>query len=204
MYHKLFHRITSKYCSKEDLIQSSFNKISEEYNSKKRFYHNVEHIESMLKKLSFFTEEIEDIDNLSLAIIYHDVIYNARKGNNEEESAKFAQLQLTKLNFPEKEIQRIENLIISTKLHKPITNTFDALLLLDLDLMILGATNEEYSAYAEKIRQEYKFVPLFLYRKKRKEVLLKFLETEQIFLTNYFFENFEEKARENIQQEMSV
>ena len=158
----------------------------------------------MLKKLSFFTEKIENIDNLSLAIIYHDVIYNARKGDNEEKSAIFAQKQLQKLNFPEKDIKKIESLIISTKLHKPLSNTFDALLLLDLDLMILGSTNEEYSTYAEKIRQEYKFVPLFLYKKKRKEVLQKFLATERIYLTDYFLKNFEEKARENIQHEISV
>ena len=151
-------------------------------------FRSAEQVEEWLKTLILTLSYIKALDKN--AGIKADV--NVSVGRGERVEIK---------NLSQK-IQCDKNLIISTKLHKPITNTFDALLLLDLDLMILGTTNEEYSAYAEKIRQEYKFVPLFLYRKKRKEVLQKFLNTKRIYLTDYFFKNFEEKARENIQHEI--
>jgi len=48
------------------------------------------------------------------------------------------------------------------------------------------------------VRDEYKLVPYFLYRKKRKEILTSFLERERIYQNDFFYDKFETQARANI------
>jgi len=202
MINEIFSQACLNYTTDNELILSLFQEISYQYNSPKRFYHNFMHINEMLDELTEFRNEIGNYEDLLFSIIYHDVIYNAKLSDNEEKSAEFARKQLEIIKYPNKNINKVENLIISTKKHQAFDSTFDSKLLLDLDLMILGSSDTNYFAYAEKIRNEYNFVPLFLYRKKRKEVMQRFLETERIYLTDYFYSNFEKQARNNIKQEI--
>lgn len=61
------------------------DKIRPYYDDPKRFFHNTEHIISMLKKLT----EFEKQDRLLIhAIIFHDLIYDPKRKDNEEESCK--------------------------------------------------------------------------------------------------------------------
>ncbi|MBT9552193.1 MAG: hypothetical protein IV088_15195 [Hydrogenophaga sp.] len=51
----------------------------------------------------------------------------------------------------------------------------DARRLVDIDLAILGADPARFAEYDAQVREEYRWVPNWLYRCKRREVLAGFL-----------------------------
>lgn len=72
--------------------------------------------------------------------------------------------------------------------------------LLDIDLAILGSDFDRFDEYNHQIRQEYAWVNRFIYHVKRKSVLKGFYNKERIYLTNYFYQALENKARDNLKQ----
>ena len=69
------------------LNQLQFNSdIIHLYNEPHRFYHTLNHIEYVLKQLK--DAELLKHDELFLAAIFHDIIYNPKSNTNEEESAR--------------------------------------------------------------------------------------------------------------------
>lgn len=84
--------------------------------------------------------------------------------------------------------------------HRLAGNDVDAQVLLDADLAILGASEMEYQAYADKIRREYAWVPEPDYRKGRRQVLEKFLTRPKIY---HLLTHLEEPARRNLGREIA-
>ncbi len=76
--------------------------------------------------------------------------------------------------------------------------------LLDADLSVLGKDRETYLVYTQMIRKEYSIYPDFLYKPGRKKVLRHFLELENIFKTEYFRDQYETQAKENIETELRL
>lgn len=74
----------------------------------------------------------------------------------------------------------------------------DARLLVDIDLAILGAAPARFAEYDAQVRTEYRWVPGWLYRRKRKQVLAGFLARLAIYGTDRFRARLEERARENL------
>ncbi len=68
----------------------------------------------------------------------------------------------------------------------------------DIDLTILGSSERIYAQFEENVRKEYKWVPYFLYKKKRKEILRSFLDRERIYQTKYFNNKLETQAQINL------
>jgi predicted metal-dependent HD superfamily phosphohydrolase len=58
--------------------------------------------------------------------------------------------------------------------------------------------------YFEQIRKEYRIYPDFLYKPGRAKALEHFLENKFIFQTEEFRKLYEEKARRNIEKEISL
>lgn len=96
----------------------------------------------------------------------------------------------------------VSQLIYESKTHKP-TSTRNALFL-DADLSILGTDSINYQNYIKQIRQEYAIYNDDVYRDGRKKVLAMFLEKERIYMSEYFYERYEQKARSNIVYELTV
>ena len=71
---------------------------------------------------------------------------------------------------------------------------------MDIYLSILGREPPEYDAYEQTIREEYKWVPGPIYRKKRIEILESFFSKPFIYFTSDFRERFEASARKNLQR----
>ena len=199
MIKEKFLNLIRKYSENEDYNLECWNDIENNYSSKSRHYHNLEHLENMFTELNKIQSKVKDLDCLLYAIYYHDIIYKPTKSNNEYQSALTFKNRIAKTSFDK--LQKCMSQIEATKEHK-ISNDYDTNILLDLDLSILGKSSKEYKTYSENIRKEYQIYPDFMYRKGRKKVLKKILELNSIYKTDYFKQLYENQAKENLKLEL--
>ncbi|WP_298779667.1 hypothetical protein [uncultured Polaribacter sp.] len=203
--YKNWIELGKKHCQDHQLLNFYWNKIKKNYSEKKRYYHNLSHIESMLLKAVENKNQLVDYDEILFAIWFHDIIYKATSKKNEEKSADFAKSTLKKITKGILNIDKVYQLIISTKSHKIILEEGnDNGFLLDFDLSILGQNWSVYKNYIQQIRKEYSMYPDFLYKPGRKKVLKHFLNRKNLFFTEKYQCLFEEKARQNLLKELNL
>ena len=173
------------------------------YSEPHRHYHTLRHIAALLALLD--RHDPADRDALTLAILFHDIVYDPTRQDNEEASAAWAVRRLESLGFPADLRTRVARLIIATRHDRPLDTSGepDLALLLDLDLSILAAPAADYRAYAQAVRREYAFVPDRLYRPGRRRVLEGFLRRERIYLTEPLRTAWERSARANLAAELA-
>ena len=78
--------------------------------------------------------------------------------------------------------------------------TADAKLLVDVDLSILGAPPARFDEYEWQVREEYSWMPDWMFRHKRREILEAFLARPRVFNTEHFFTSYEVQARANLER----
>ena len=164
---------------------------------KHRAYHTLDHIAACLKHLDNVRDQLTHADEVEMALWFHDAIYKPFSSTNEDDSADMARNFLTENNVSADVTARIYDLIILTKDHGRPTS-IDGQFMLDIDLSILGTASHIYAQFEADVRQEYKRVPRFIFRKKRKEILQGFLSRPKIYQTDYFYERLEAQARTNL------
>ncbi|WP_060875398.1 HD domain-containing protein [Myroides odoratus] len=198
-----FQHIVSQYSTDQNLIQSYWLEIKKQYETVERYYHNLTHLKNILEELNEIRTEINDWEAILFSVFYHDIIYDARAQDNEEQSAQLAKERLTILQLPKSKTDLIVNQIIATKQHQKSTNS-DTNYFLDADLSILGKDWEQYKSYYQNIRKEYAIYPDDVYNQGRKKALTHFLTLTSIFKTPYFKEKYENQARLNIAREINL
>lgn len=137
------------------------------YDEPHRFYHTFEHIEFILKHLHDL--DLLKIDELFLATIFHDIIYNPQSQTNEEDSAEFFMNAAKTSSLTNEQKIHIKQLILDTKNHQatvPLSDEF-----IKADLSIFNAPFEKLIKYEKQIFKEYQFVDYSTYKEKRIEVL---------------------------------
>jgi len=197
---KIYFNLLNKYTDKE-ILNVFWKEITKKYNSSKRFYHNLNHINDLIDLSIVYKSGIYDLEVMQLSIFYHDVIYNAIKKDNELKSAIFCKKHLEKISFPKEKIEKCYNYILATKNHES-NNENDLNYLLDFDLSILASQSTDYYNYIKQIRKEYSIFLDIIYYAGRKKVLQHFLKQKKIYKTEEFFSNFENIARENLNKEL--
>lgn len=170
-----------------------------------RHYHTLGHIAELLQLLEQHGGAL-DGDAVKLAILFHDVVYDPARQDNEGVSAKLAVEQSASLGFPGQLIAKVERYILATQhgASLPAAGDADLHLLLDLDLSVLAAPRERYGGYAQAIRQEYAAVPGELYRSGRRRVLEAFLARPEIYVTERLRALWEAPARVNLSSEIAA
>ncbi|TKK71655.1 hypothetical protein FC093_01120 [Ilyomonas limi] len=199
MIEQLFKEILAKYTNNESEVTLLWNSIVNHYTSAPRHYHTIQHLDHLISELLPVQPQIKDWDILVLAIVYHDVIYNVLKHNNEEESAMYAQKELAAILHTE-QLEQLSRFIMATASHSKSIDT-DINYFTDADLSILGAGSDNYLLYTEQIRKEYRCYPDAVYKRGRLKVVAHFLQMDQIYKTRYFADKYEQQARINLMQE---
>jgi Uncharacterized protein conserved in bacteria len=194
--------LIGRFSSDIETIDAVGKFLIDKYSEPHRFYHNAVHVGALLVLADDFGEKFADSVCVELAIWFHDAVYDAQKSDNEIESAKLAADCLKRLFVPEEKIRKIEKMILATERHDATETDSDGKLFLDLDLSVLGASEEIYREYARAIRREYAHVPDLPYRRGRKNVLENFLRREFIYFTDEMRQRFEARARFNIENEI--
>ena len=176
----------------------TYTDLKSRYSETHRKYHNVSHIESVLFELAAAKHIAENYEAIELSLWFHDAIYNSFSKTNEKDSADLA-VSFISGNGGGKELQQaVYSLVMATE-HNFVPKINDQKLIVDIDLSILGSTEERYAVFEDAIRKEYKYVPWFLFKKKRIELLQYFLSRESIYSTEHYVDSLEEQARKNIE-----
>ena len=181
-----------------DHIQYAENTLRFLYNYPQRHYHNWSHIENCLTELSEI-QELIDTNTIALSIFYHDCMYKPIDPNNELRSAETAFINLLALGFSESFARNVYNHILLTT-HKIPANTLSEQILLDIDLSILGKDPITFASYESNIRSEFDFIPTDDYLIGRIMLLHSFRKKDRIYLTNHFYDKYEDSAWDNLTQ----
>jgi len=201
MLEKTFTTLLEAYNAAPTTIKNLWTELEQNYSETNRHYHNLEHLTDLYTRLTPLKDKITNWNSVLFALYYHDLIYNATKKNNEEQSAVLAAERMEKLAVPLDEIEHCNNIILATKSHIEHPDS-DINYFTDADLSILGRDWETYNIYCQKIRKEYRIYPDFLYKRGRKKVLQHFLAMERIYKTKDFYSQYEEKAKVNLDREL--
>lgn len=183
--------------------------VIEAYNEPHRKYHNLDHIESILNKIPLFIEayDLKDIHVTVLQYMtwYHDVVYVPGRSDNEIESAR---MYADAKGKPFGSGQRVIDTILFTgnipaSNHKMHTNppTFFSAIFFDLDLADMGT--ESYVENSFKIREEFGEFSDLEWLAGRQKFLSDFLSRPFIYHTSLGYKLWEERARFNMNMELS-
>lgn len=197
---KTFTELLRRIGFHKDDIPKYWQDLEKAYSNKSRYYHNLTHLEEMIACFDAYKGQLQFPDEVLYSIFYHDIVYKSSRKDNELKSAELA-LELLPDNTTI-DRQLVFDLILATKDHVS-KNVEDEKWLIDFDLRILAKDWEDYQIYYRQIRKEYSLYPDFLYNPGRKKALEHFLEKEYLYQTETFRELFEDKARANIQREIS-
>lgn len=165
------------------------------YAEPQRAYHSLQHLEECLCVFDAAKSSglIQHPDLIEMALWFHDAVYDPKSSENE---ALSAQMAVEALGDGESACE-VARLILLTKSHQPGDGLDDAWII-DIDLAIFAQVPERVMEYERQIREEYAWVAESVYREKRAEILTGFLKREQIYLTAWAREQFEERARKNL------
>jgi len=202
-----FVSLLTKYTDDRQAAAQWWSEIETAYTDKQRYFHNLSHIGQMLSALQAVKSRIDDWDTAAFAVFYHDLVYDVvryvNENDNEDLSADEAVKVLQAVNYSPAKIDRCKQHILATKHHKLSTDG-DTNFITDADLLILGQPWEAYKEYMNSIRKEYEVYPDNIYYAGRTHVLKNFLQTERLFKTDYFHQQFENAAKENIRRELEI
>lgn len=170
-------------------------KVIQCYNNKSRHYHNLTHIRRMLD--AAYTLKLNLSESMRIAILFHDIVYDAKSKTNEEASVAAMNILCAPENDEEYAIlSKSSEIIIATKNHK--SDDADTCVVLDLDLAELGAEWDRYKYNEHNIRKEFAHVSDEEWTLGRNAFLHSMLDKEHIYSTKLFRELFENKARHNM------
>jgi len=190
-----------------ECLQASLMKLEEQaraaYSAPGRVYHGVDHLDDCLRKLDAVeTISARERRTLRLALIWHDLVYDPTRSDNEDCSARKADRALAAAGLPSKERAEVVRLILLTRGHRAELADKIGALMVSIDLSILGESPEAYRRYAAAIRTEYAHVPDDAYRQGRVKVLRQMLEADPLFPDPDFRSRYEDQARRNLAEEI--
>ena len=169
------------------------------YGARGRHYHNQDHIAACLALLEEHAGLAAHPAEVELALWFHDAVYSTRASDSEAKSADWAAEFLAEAGAEAAVADRVATHVRATR-HDAAPPPGDSALVVDIDLSILGREPAVFDAFDQAIRKEYAWVPGFLYRQKRRQLLEHLLERPQLYATPALRDRFEAPARANLQR----
>jgi predicted metal-dependent HD superfamily phosphohydrolase len=168
-----------------------------------REYHTRDHLAAMLSTLDEITDAAGDA-TVELATWYHDAVYDPLRADNEDASARLAEVELPELGVPAGTVAEVARLVRLTASHDPSPSDHHGKLLCDADLAILAAAPSAYRRYTEAVRREYAHVDDRTFRSGRAAILRRILARPTLFSLPFTQDRWEKRARINVAMELSA
>ncbi len=179
-----------------------YNDLADRYAEPHRAYHTLEHIGHCLDELEQVRHLATNPDAVELALWYHDAVYDTKAKDSEERSATLAVEMMRSASLSDNLEQLVANLITATK-HTTAYTDPDVQLLVDIDLSILGQTEDKFDEYEWQVRKEYEWVSEDAFVAGRLAILKSFLDRPTIYSTQFFYNKYEVQARRNIAKSLA-
>ena len=158
-----FKGILLKYVSDKTIDEMIYK-----WNEKHRFYHDINHLISVLKEIEnsiYFKDlNINEKHSLLLAAFFHDIVYNPKKKDNEDQSI---QIFLRSFNNKDPKMRdKVCKLIEITKYRKRPSDKLERMFW-DADNAGFKKGYNEILKNEKLIRREYSFLDSKKYKEKR-------------------------------------
>ena len=167
-----------------------------------RVYHDLRHLDSVLTHVDLLAGEAKDVRLVRLAAWYHDAVYDVRRDDNEAASADLVMATLPVYDFDDDETAEVARLVLLTSDHAVEPGDRNGAVLCDADLAVLAGSPEEYAAYRDAVRLEYRHVPDAAFARARAAILQGLLDLEYVFATEIGRSRWEHAARRNVRTEL--
>ena len=177
-----------------------YERLLTAYLESHRVYHSLPHVVNGLNEISEARHLMNNPDSVMFAWFYHDYMFTNDSRENEIKSAKAAYNVCKEARLDETFAQSVNNFVLATEIDNYFINSKDDCYIKDVDLSVFGKSAEEFDAYDEGIREEYRTVDAKTFREKRTSILENFLRMPNIYYTDFFRQKYEEKARENLKR----
>lgn len=179
-----------------------YDELSKRYSDPRRGYHNLDHIRHCLQELDSVASLDGEYRAIEMALWFHDVVYKPGSWDNERKSADlFA--RVADGHMPADFVQTVCRLILVTS-HRERPRDNDERLINDIDLSSFGLPWDEFLRDTHNLRKERDDLADTLYFPKQMTFLKCLIDRPRIFETEFFYERYEESARENIQKFLDV
>ena len=182
-----------------------WRELSKSYSETWRAFHNLKHISDTIAAAHALARHaaLQDKERAAviLAVIYHDIIYNAKSpsGQNEKESAKLAVARLNSVSSDEQICRLVYRAILATdhSRSKPLRGKVEDIVH-DADLFSLSKHWSKFLSDSKKVRKEYTHLTDKEFIHGRKEFMQKLLERPSIYYTHFAVQKWEQRARQNL------
>lgn len=136
------------------------------WNMPHRHYHNINHLNDLLKQIDDSSYNKELKEKLYLVAYFHDIVYDVLRGDNEEQSGNYymSLADKTDTNF------EIYEAILDTKKHNGATELSKTFC--EMDMNIVTRKYEELLEWEDGIQKEYA-----VYKEKYKPGRIYFLKS---------------------------
>ena len=176
-----------------------FDQVCASYSESHRQYHTLDHIDACLLEFDAARCLARSQAEVEGALWFHDVVYEPRATDNERRSADMAARFLASAGASVEACAHVHAHIMATA-HAAEPKDADACFVVDIDLSILGQNTDTYDRFEHAVREEYRWVPLLVYRRKRAQILQSFLDRESVYATEWFRSRYEQSARANLRR----
>jgi predicted metal-dependent HD superfamily phosphohydrolase len=138
-----------------------------------RYFHTTEHLNDVLGQIfDYYNSSNDDLPIMVVAAVFHDIIYDPKRTDNEEKSAELlmSYLKIGMSLWLSNNIEKVKKLILATKTHDKIhelISNFNK-----FDCSILDSGFSDLLKWEEQIYKEYEFAGCSY-----KDERIKFLES---------------------------
>jgi predicted metal-dependent HD superfamily phosphohydrolase len=167
------------------------------YREPQRRYHTLAHIEHCLAMFEQCESLTTTPDALEIAIWMHDAILEPGKRDNEARSAELY-LELSAGIHSEEMRQSIARMIMATLHDGNSLEDADSIYMVDIDLSSFALSWEEFLRDSLDLRAESAHLSDADYRLNQTGFQRRLLGRPRFFLSDFFFERYEQQARSNL------
>jgi predicted metal-dependent HD superfamily phosphohydrolase len=178
-----------------------YDEVMARYAEPHRHYHTPRHLEECFSELAGVRDEAERPGEVELALWFHDAIYDPTRHDNEQRSADWARSVAASAGLDAGVGERVATMIMATR-HDAVPLDVDARVLVDVDLAILGAPPLRFAEYEREVREEYRWVPEAVFRRRRRAILARLLARPQLYNTVRMRAVYEARARVNLERSL--
>ena len=171
------------------------------YNEPGRCYHDLNHLTHCLREFDRAAVGMEIPNAVELALWFHDAVYVPGATDNEQRSADLF-FQWRRTWFSPALVDKVCDFILIT-MHRQNPEKGDESYMVDIDLSSFGEHWPIFLRDTWNVRKEQAHVPDAIYYPAHARFLKMLLNRPRIFHTDFFYEKYEEAARQNINRLLS-